>query len=367
MPYTQQQTVFVLSMLSNLAISQNGPVDALEQYLAQHIDAHLLASQPDIGVWTRAWGPAVFQAPRSSVADNVMYVAKNNATPPQYVVAIAGTSYHSVWDVLIEDFLVSVQTPWIYGNPPAASTPRISAGTFIGLGILQVLMPGAPMPGANQTLTTFLSGVTSQAIELIATGHSLGGALSPALALWLSDTRSLWDPAGRATISCEPTAGPTAGNGDFAAYYGTSLGPRTTRLHNSLDIVPHAWQDSDLAQLPALYQPAIQPDIVVDALVATARALVPGRDYQQINETTPPLSGTVNTSIVDPARPAFENYLVQAGYQHIDAYFTLLQVTISAEAMAAVRTAMGVPAAQRAAVRLQAQLERRRAIRPQTI
>src|SRR5262249_6813246 len=150
------------------------------------------------------------QAPRSSVADNVMYVAKNTATPPQYVVAIAGTNYNSVWDVLIEDFLVSVQTPWIYGNPAASSAPSISAGTFIGLSILQVLTPGAPMPGANQTLTTFLSGPSGQPIDVITTGHSLGGALSPVLALFLADTRALWDPAGRATIACEPTAGPTA-------------------------------------------------------------------------------------------------------------------------------------------------------------
>ena len=166
--YTQQQTRFFLSMLSNLAITQKGTVEQLEQYLADRIDAHLEASQGDIGAWTRVWGPAVFQAPKSDVTDNVMYVACNTASPPQYVVSIAGTNYNSVFDILIEDFFVAKQVPWAYGNPPAGAA--ISVGTFIGFGLLQFLKPGPGLPGANQSLAAFLAGVTSEPVQLTVAG-----------------------------------------------------------------------------------------------------------------------------------------------------------------------------------------------------
>jgi hypothetical protein len=358
--YTQQQTVFVLSMFSNLAITQKGTVDELEEYLARRIDVHLQASAPDIGVWTRVWGPAVFQAPLSNVTDNVMYVARSSTTPPQYVVALAGTNYNSAFDVLIEDLFVSKQVAWGYGNPPDGAA--ISAGTFTGLTMLQFLIPGPTLPGATQTLTEFLGTVVTQQAQIITAGHSLGGALSPALALWLLNTQAEWDPQGRATLFCQPSAGPTPGNAPFAQYYDQLLGSRTNRLWNGIDIVPHAWEESDLGALPTLYNPAIPPDAIVDALVGVAEGMAEDGAYTQLNEATKPLPGTINASLIDPSRLGIENYLIQAGYQHIDEYFTLLQVSINAEVLAAVQAGMGIPAAKRAAVRLRAQLERRGAI-----
>jgi Lipase (class 3) len=362
MPYTQQQTVFVLSMLSNLAISQTGTVGDLERYLAEHIDMHLAASKRDIGAWTRAWGPAVFQAPGSSVADNVMYAALSATTPPLCVVAIAGTNYNSIFDILIEDFFVSAQVPWGYGQPPAGAS--ISAGAFAGLTILQVLKPGPGLPGANQGLAGFLRTVTTQPVQVITAGHSLGGALAPAVALWLLNTRSEWDPQTKSTIACEPTAGPTAGNAPFAQYYDQALGPGTTRLYNSLDIVPQAWNDRDLSRLPTLYQPAIPPDLLVYGLTEAARAAARGGLYTQVDVATPALTGTIDATIIDPRAWAFENYLAQAGYQHIDAYFTLLQVSIGGGAMATLTAGMGAPAAAAAAARLRAKLERRGLVPP---
>jgi Lipase (class 3) len=360
--YTPSQTNFFLSMLSNLAITQKGTADAIEALLAGRIDAHLQASVADIGVWTRVWGPAVFQAPLSDVADNVMYVAQSAATPPQYVVAIAGTNYNSIFDVLIEDFFVGSQVAWAYGHPPAGNSPKISAGTYTGLTLLQFMTPGSGMPGATQKVADFLATVTTQPIDVITTGHSLGGALAPALALWLLNTQTAWDPQGRATIYCEPSAGPTSGNADFAIYYDQALGSRTTRIVNSLDMVPHAWNGADLASLPGLYEPDIEPDLVVFGLAAAAAAASSAGDYTQINTSTPPLAGTIDTSLINPSSYAFENFLVQAGQQHINEYLTLMGISISAEAMTAVTQAMGSPAAVSAAPRLRAQLVRRRAI-----
>lgn len=360
--YTQEQTTFLLSMLSNVAGQMKGTADQIEQYLAGRIDAHLQTSIPQIGVWNRVWGPAVFQAPLSSVADNVMFVARSAATPTQLVVAIAGTNAASAFDVLVEDFYVGNEVPWQYGHPPAGTNPRISAGTFTGLTVLQFLTPGPGLPGSSQRLGRFLADASDQPLNVTISGHSLGGALSAALALWLHDTQATWDPGSRATVFCEPSAGPTSGNGDFAAYYEQALGSRTSRIYNRIDIVPLAWNETDLSLIPTLYQPAIAPDAVVDALTFVARAAATGGDYTQINETTPPLAGTVNTSIIDPNAFGFENFMRQALYQHIDEYLTLMGVTLTEEALTAVREAMSAPTAARMTSRLRAQLQRRHAI-----
>ena len=82
--------------------------------------------------------------------------------------------------------------------------------------------------------------------------------------------------------------------------------------------MPHAWNYSDLSALPPLYQPAISPDLVIDGLVAAAQAASNDGGYTQIDDGTPALTGTINTSIIDPRKWAFENYMAQAGYQHID-------------------------------------------------
>ena len=140
---------------------------------------------------------------------------------------------------------------------------------------------------------------------------------------------------------------PTAGNAGFAQYYDQVLGGSTTRIDNSLDIVPHAWNDTSLSALPALYEPDVAPDIWIYALVDFARYLPQGRGHTQIAAEAPPLAGTIDTAIIDPSSSPFENYLEQAGHQHIDAYFALLGVTIGSAAMAAVRTAMGAPATWR--------------------
>ena len=360
--YTPEQTTFFFSMLTNLAGGMEGTPEEIEQFVGGRLDVHLRASVADIGVWTRVWGPAVYQAPLSRVADNVMYVVRRAETPPRLVAAIAGTNGASAFDVLIEDLYVNNLVPWQYGHPRPGTDPRISVGTFVGLTALQCLAPGPGMPGANQRLPAFLGAALDRPMDVTITGHSLGGTLSVTLALWLLDTQAFWDPVVRATIYCQPSAGLTAGNRDFATYYDAMLGLRTMRIYNSLDTIPHYWNDADIARLPALYEPAIQPDLVVDALVAAARVAASGGDYAQNNRTTPPLVGAMDSRLINPAAPAFENFLAQAGYQHVQEYLTLMGVTTTPETLTALNALMGPPAAARAATRLCARLRRRQAI-----
>ena len=358
--YTAEQTTFFFSMLTNLAGVREGTPDELEQFVAGRLDVHIQDAKPRIGDWTRVWGPAVYQAPLSHVADNVMYVVQSADAPRRLVVAIAGTNTASAFDILIEDLLVEQQVPWPYGSPPAGA--RISVGTLVGFAALQCLAPGPGMPGANQRLRAFLQSSVTGPASVTITGHSLGGTLSVPIALWLADTQAAWDPRGQATILCQPSAGLTSGNGDFAAYYDRSLGSQTTRIYNSIDTIPHYWNDGDLARLPGLYAPDIAPDIVIEALVAAARAAGSGGGYTQTNRTTPPLAGTIQTSLINPKAQAFENYFAQAGYQHVEEYMKLLGVTTSNEALAAAGDMFGVPAALRAAARLRDTLRRRQVI-----
>ena len=60
-------------MLTNLAGVREGTPDELEQFVAGRLDVHIQDAKPRIGDWTRVWGPAVYQAPQSHVADNVIY------------------------------------------------------------------------------------------------------------------------------------------------------------------------------------------------------------------------------------------------------------------------------------------------------
>lgn len=338
--YNREQTIFVLAVLSNLASAMTGPVDQLEDALAFAIDSQPSALAPRIGTWQRVWGPAVYQVPGSIRADNVAFAAANTATPRQIVISVAGTNPASAFDWLVEDAFVSAQVPWACGTPTPGSTPKIAAGTFIGLSILQHLAPGPGLPGSGQLLRTFLRGAMTQTTEVIVTGHSLGGAFSPALALWLFDTRPTWDPKRQATLFCQPSAGPTAGNIDFVSYYTQSLGARTTRLYNRIDVVPHAWNETDLSHIPTLYAPNIEPDATIDFLDLLARGAADSGGYTQINQATTPLPGTVNTSLINPNASPIDNFLVQAGYQHVDAYGVLLGLTEVQPLLQALRLAV---------------------------
>jgi hypothetical protein len=292
--FTSDQTVFSLSLLANLGSGRVGSVDDIETALAEDIDSRLDKFQSQIGSWQVIWGPAVFQARVSVRADNVMFVAKDSTDPSRYIIAIAGTNPYSAFDWIIEDVFVAKQIAWEFGNSPNDPKPALAEGTHRGLSILQQLRPGPDRPGNSTTLQEFLQRLPAGNVNITTTGHSLGGALAPATALWLSDTQFHWDPDGRATLSCLASAGPTPGNLEFATYYAQSpLGPRTTRIHNRIDVVPHAFAQTDLAQIPTLYQPDLQPNPLVRDFVTLATLASRNGNYAQLIPDAPALDGIV--------------------------------------------------------------------------
>jgi hypothetical protein len=175
------------------------------------------------------------------------------------------------------------------------------------------------------TLKQFLSDAVKAAnrpVKICVTGHSKGGALSPALALWLADTQGggpvadgdQWDPERKATVWAYSFAGPTAGDGGFVSHCNDVLGLRCFRVVNALDVVPHAWNVDDLGLIPNLY-PSI-PDaerVVLKVLTGLVKDKVANLDYQHV--------GTGSSVIQFPGKetsPA--EFFTQAIHQHLDGY-----------------------------------------------
>ncbi len=300
--FTTLQQVYALNLLAGSASLRVGTVQQLEAFAAAKIKAVFADSavQALIGTWETVWGPIVYQhnPNQPSVADNTMYVAQRTDTStPEYVIGVAGTNPDSWFGWLIEDFTLVPMVSWPYAKLPSP-VPQITQGTNTGINIL------FGMVSKGQTLVDFLGSLTSAAsanFPLWVTGHSLGGALSPTLALALADQQGQagkWDPSSLAQISVLPTAGPTPGDFNFSNYYDLRLGSSTSRFWNGLDVVPHAWELSMVAQIPSLYAPNIEPNTAIDAVAAIAAAksadatLKGGSPLTQLLPQTKPLPGT---------------------------------------------------------------------------
>jgi hypothetical protein len=276
-----------------------------------------LAAQADN--WKLIWGPVVYRFPIAHYDDNMMYVVHDKTDHSVLVIVIRGTDPPAIDDWLAEDFDVDDQVSW----PAGAGQPKISKAISEGL---HLLLRMAPATDPKSTLTDFL---TTQAaafpsgLRVYVTGHSLGGALSPTLALWLHDNQSTWDPQGKAVVSVYPLAGPTPGNSDFATYYQSALGTTTVRLWNPFDVVPLAWNHESMGKMEDLYEPLTRANPIERGLIDGLRFLVKDRDYTQITDQEY-LSGAVYAG--QPGERM--DWGAEAGWQHHCGYECALGIRI---------------------------------------
>lgn len=316
MAFTEIQLNFLLSMSANAASSLSG--SNLGSKALPLIQARLDELDGD---WEVAWGPGIYQVKPGVSPTNVMYVA-HSPWRQEYFIAIAGTNPNSLYSWICQDFYVSKTVAWPYGSP--GKGVAISTGTMNGLQALQGMVPEPSLPGAGLKLYDWLKQLAAQGkpFDLSTGGHSLGGALSPTALLWLVDTVADWDPQGMVTeYATWPFAGPTAGVKAFASYSDQRI-PGTHRTYNQIDIVPQAWEADTMAALPAIYDPDIPASTFIANVLYVASLLPLWHEYQQINNNDTPLKGAVNQSLIGP--DPTKNYLVQAVYQHVSAYYELL-------------------------------------------
>jgi hypothetical protein len=271
------------------------------------------------------WGP-VFVTDDDGVTANTMYAVHNSATfgSHETIVVIAGTNPRSLFDWLIEDAFVFETSPWDPNDPRKGV---IADGTRIGLTILQGMQTG----GDGLTLLQFLQ--SSNPGLLTVTGHSLGGALAPDMALYLYENRASF---GSPEVDVYAFAGPTPGDQLFARYYNNVLGATTLRGWNTLDIVPHAWNQTttpQLSEVPGLYNslpPPYQakPDLWIELLVDILKGISSGTNYTQPAQQTQQQFTSTYYTDVSQCDTELGKFIVQAVYQHVNAYaLTLIDST----------------------------------------
>jgi len=330
--YTPMQQIFCHSILSNISAQYNGIDTPQIQVLTQQAIDSVLGDagvRGLIGNWTRIWGPVVFKIDKKAL--NTMYIARQDSTN-NYVVAIAGTNEKSIADWMFEDFDLLKTIPWATNND-VDSSKRITLGTTTGLAILATRLgantAGTPMPAAVflGIQAEFQKWVYRNPLNLWVTGHSLGGALSPAYALLLSDminiTKKIEIPM---NINVLAMAGATPGNDSFSAYYNRVLGNNTFRVWNTLDMVPHGFEPDMLVQIPNLYDSDSYVKPFSDVLPPWKK-LLPKVDtvatHERLTQLYPSRVIGFTSNYYNPAGDTTKNsvgFLTEVLYQHVPAY-----------------------------------------------
>ncbi len=331
--YVMEQRIFCLNTLSNISGHFNYmTADSISNFTATAINNVLADTgiRNLIGNWKCAWGPVVLSSspsnPDSAVANNTMYIAQSLDSPGLYVVAIAGTNPASSFDWASEDadFLLK---EWPYATHVKGLfkvKPKVTRGTLTGLTILQNMVD----TNLKQTAFAFLNGQSqaNKAITVWVTGHSLGGALSPAYALFLSDSITFQAWNGPVNVYCMPVAGATPGNDSFSNYYSTRLGNNTIRVWNTLDVVPHAYNYTMLGQISTLYMGANPPIVCPKQLADTITYIQTiTRAYGNYMQLLPSNQGFksnyyTNAQVINQGTLNTDTFTVQAVCQHIPAY-----------------------------------------------
>jgi hypothetical protein len=191
-----------------------------------------------------------------------------------------------------------------------------SIGTASALKEGAMLNRAAASQPATATATTLLEFLRQHLTSAVGpldvwiVGHSKGGALAPALALWLADLQdaaaATWDSQHHATLHVSTFAAPTPGDGNFARCVQQKI-PDLYRFANPHDIVPHVWDPAEVRQIPRLYDGKL---IVLAPPIELLARWLDAHGYHHECPAKPWSSG--------PLQPA--SLLTQIGVNHLNAY-----------------------------------------------
>jgi hypothetical protein len=261
------QQIFAVCLASNAAIGKTGTQAYLQAYLYGQIVQKMKQYTAD--EWTIGWGPIVWtkNPTEDEGIGNACFVARNKAltfedgeTYDTYVVSIAATS--STYDWIVEDFGVGRVVDfnaWVQGGIDKLPQKQIGndGSAFVAHGTASAIynivtepVPSGPTGVGSGTLIPFLASIPSKGTKVIFTGFSLGGALSPTLALAIRQA-GLFNKFRVQDVLAYPLAGPTPGNQRFSERFAETFpfydGPEyncwNANIVNLLDVVPQAWCD----------------------------------------------------------------------------------------------------------------------------
>jgi hypothetical protein len=168
-----------------------------------------------------------------------------------------------------------------------------------------------PLTGPSTTtlfqFITQLSSTITEPTKIVFTGHSLGGALAPTLALTLLLSKALVVESGGLDALVYPTAGPSPGNLNFQTLCSGSFPSSSatkekykywnTNIINSLDIVSQAWcidptlePRQNMTNIPGIYgsRPFIIPALIANLMATVKSSMI----------TYIPLQSTIFTSTI---------------------------------------------------------------------
>ncbi|MFK7947253.1 MAG: lipase family protein [Saprospiraceae bacterium] len=260
------------------------------------------------------------------VTHNTMFVAKGkkdsqkgfDKTP--YIVAVAGTNPVSLEDWLVQDLAVEVLFPWNESNDGHG---KISAGSYVGLEQLISMKDSK----TGDSLKEFFRKVDEEATEdyeIITCGHSLGGALSPLIAL-----RLIEQSHSKAIVSSYPSAGPTSGNEAFEKYATEQFDGNYHSVINTNDIVPNAWNADTYSTIPELYNNEefgnVEMSKEEEILYGVKGIIIKNRNYQRIGKSQEYTFTGQNDEDIEKYLPAkllknLSPFMLKALIQHVVVY-----------------------------------------------
>jgi hypothetical protein len=205
--------------------------DALETVLASDF-VTLLASVPAgaaNGPWKLCWGPAVNDG-------TLGYIAQGS--DGTYALAFRGTdvdgSISGAFQNVLADANGFFMVPWLYPQQPGAPL-QISAGINGAL----ALAIGLTDPATSVSLLDYLRGLAkTSTLDLMVTGHSLGGAIAILATAWLNNQLPKVEPL-NFSLWPQTFAAPTMWNAAFATSFAQTF--TYYAAVNTNDIVPMGW------------------------------------------------------------------------------------------------------------------------------
>ena len=325
--YNTEQVMMTLAQLAATSPNERPSGETLEQQETRIYNA-ITSQLSNADLATTAEWQAVWVGLTQDRA-NLAYIAQNTSQNA-FAVCIRGTQFNSLID-LAEDLNVGSAAQFTAG--PAYSEPvLVSQGAMQAFTEITNAYYIPDRTNLLQALVILLGSAPANP-TLYITGHSLGGAMTTMVALYLA--AQTW--SNPPTLSVYTFAAPSAGLQAFADYYDSIFATNSSRYYNAWDIVPTAWVIASLTNAQNTFYPSLVSNpqgpgpaqsIAINQLFGQFMNAPGANVYVQTNQTNGsiPLNsayGATDSYDANSVAPTTPDFLGQVNYQH-NSYLTFL-------------------------------------------